>query len=1739
MVCREIVFNPYPMADLNVFKLKNQNTYLSAISEDNQFAYVSTREGGVFVVSLKNIIQPTIIQNIPTIQSQFLYIKNDILFVGDLLDGLLMYNISNPYSPTLISKWQVYLHIQAVVVTQDLKYAFALENGIVFCIDITDLKNPKTVSKNGVPSSSSIKLRLSPDETHVCVSNILTGIQIIDIRQKQNIILRVNQNPAFVSWDCLFTPDQTSIYVVDGYYGLFYASAKSIFLPEASTDQVKLNFIPVYTTSQVQESIEMTSDGLYLVLGHRSIGLVLFKIQDQNYQNPIFAQRINSYYLSNDIFFSKKNDEAYLFVTNGISLQIFKQVKINTNKDFPNVFNSFQSSLTYLSPSQFPWQIICLSNNQYIIETNSKYGLDIFNIKDNYTPKLEASISIIQGEYGGIQVNQQLDTIYVGAQQDGLLIYNITDLSKISLLNQFTPINPAYVNNSVNGVSYNYQNNLVTISNAYYGFSVLNVTSRSQVQQIGLFINKQFSCSFEKCQITNDTTTIICACREIGLIFFDFTNLKLQQTYLLPKLGAEYFILSQNEKYAFVCFGFMGLLIVDIQNKYSPKILSVQPLDGWAQSLTPIFNEQYLLVSQIEKGQLVVVNIQDLQNPYIQSKFQIPNENCNSVCITPDQNSAYLIGNSGLRYIPINTNLVLHTQIQLQKLDEKGNVFYEDLGIGQSLQVGQKAQAFFVPLFIETQMKIQNVFYYRNFQIQTLPFWITFYSETQNLQIQVDKTGAVNTFSNEMRGENIIVLQCLISLNANNFVTPNINKTLSQQIYSSLMDQDYLDSQGYLTPKLDPTKKFKLNFFDSLNFTEASVGTPQQIQQIQNEIKSVLVFSLVQYPIRFYVQSSLFFNYNSFQANSINRIISTPSLQINVLIQIVSQGKFVKKQLDGVIASFSDDQTSLQLQGQTQYVNQIIGQSLQVANFTQNLTQCILEFIISDSSNYDISKQLPLSNLSFINIYSPILVNQQNNLQIQFNQQFPDGHLQVESRFQFSFDISTFKQKDNLQIIYKAYLIQNDGSLTQITTGSWIEFNDFNLGFSGQKTISSILSSYRIRIVATDTYSTVYDEFTFQFTQIPFLYVVQLIVQIVGPILGVFGIWKYRSEIYTFFMERFYLYSDECAIVGEVYKKQIILMNEVWEETEKLWKLFLSINKGFGNKVQKEYQKEKTINMQYVINRLFLVYTDYQQKFPNIDPREFEFDDSRLTRVVKRFCYESILKKDKNTKKILNLLIQIGSKTYRKKDWYKQFAIINYNFEVSNNKVVQKIQKEDQKLNQNPLILSQQSSKLNQSDYQNNSLDLKKQIFYKSNDSDQINDQNSQIDRNSNLNVLKQCLNDQMPNNLIAKDQIEDFDSQRGLKNMSPQSNLQSQKVLNTQRQNMEDNLVNMKRENELKLNLEEDEENLNPFPEIIIKTDLIQFIAENQFPNLNYDQQLLKEIMILEISGIQIGGPNRINPTTGESLHLFSHQLLSVEAFKRDNEETTCYCFKKFFKANYSPIGLNQNNPLPQWLNCQIINGIIHIWGTPKSNDEPEILIKIVDQLTFTILSYHLYIKDKEGIDLKERKKSVALQAKKTNLNVSSQKIKSKRLPQIQIPSQGSQISQQNGYDSQKENKIQGYLTSKLSRFSNLTALEQLDKETDSQKQKKQDPKIVLDIINASQQSNSESYKIKKFQNGKSVFQKDQIKNKYDGETKISNQMEEDNTIDDEEEQGRDYDETNEYQVSQQVVISNYQAGK
>lgn len=46
----------------------------------------------------------------------------------------------------------------------------------------------------------------------------------------------------------------------------------------------------------------------------------------------------------------------------------------------------------------------------------------------------------------------------------------------------------------------------------------------------------------------------------------------------------------------------------------------------------------------MEKGEVVVINVEDFTNPYIFSKVAFPDESSSSICLTPNHKSAFFIG---------------------------------------------------------------------------------------------------------------------------------------------------------------------------------------------------------------------------------------------------------------------------------------------------------------------------------------------------------------------------------------------------------------------------------------------------------------------------------------------------------------------------------------------------------------------------------------------------------------------------------------------------------------------------------------------------------------------------------------------------------------------------------------------------------------------------------------------------------------------------------------------------------------------------------------------------------------------------------------------------------------------------------------------------------------------------------------------------------------------------------------
>ncbi len=61
--------------------------------------------------------------------------------------------------------------------------------------------------------------------------------------------------------------------------------------------------------------------------------------------------------------------------------------------------------------------------------------------------------------------------------------------------------------------------------------------------------------------------------------------------------------------------------------------------------------------------------------------------------------------------------------------------------------------------------------------------------------------------------------------------------------------------------------------------------------------------------------------------------------------------------------------------------------------------------------------------------------------------------------------------------------------------------------------------------MATDKFYTAEDHFTIYIAKIPFIYAFNIAISIGGPVLGMFGIFKYRSLIHRHLCKKRYRYS--------------------------------------------------------------------------------------------------------------------------------------------------------------------------------------------------------------------------------------------------------------------------------------------------------------------------------------------------------------------------------------------------------------------------------------------------------------------------------------------------------------------------------------------------------------------------------------------------------------------------------------
>ncbi|KAL4487604.1 hypothetical protein ABPG72_017393 [Tetrahymena utriculariae] len=158
-------------------------------------------------------------------------------------------------------------------------------------------------------------------------------------------------------------------------------------------------------------------------------------------------------------------------------------------------------------------------------------------------------------------------------------------------------------------------------------------------------------------------------------------------------------------------------------------------MDG-ANYCNPIQNENYMLISSIDYGMITLVNIQNKTKPIVYSKYIQDEQQSFGNCYLSNYSYGFSVSQFGLRVFPIKSKIKIHSSI----VDISDNGSPKRLIQNELLQVGQIKELQLLMFYSTQGSQITSVFYYENYQMNQLPYWITFIKSSNSVIITVDKS---------------------------------------------------------------------------------------------------------------------------------------------------------------------------------------------------------------------------------------------------------------------------------------------------------------------------------------------------------------------------------------------------------------------------------------------------------------------------------------------------------------------------------------------------------------------------------------------------------------------------------------------------------------------------------------------------------------------------------------------------------------------------------------------------------------------------------------------------------------------------------------------------------------------------------------------------------------------------------------------------------------------------------------
>ncbi|KAL4437609.1 hypothetical protein ABPG74_017847 [Tetrahymena malaccensis] len=1439
---------------------------------------------------------------------------------------------------TLILQRQAYnnLSITDIYLAFDEKIAILIgERGSIIAYDIqSKSSNEQLQVLSSYNSQTSIIsfIKLSQDQKWLFIADQFIGVTILNLNYVEltnGIIQTLQMNLCATVGGLYFvdqveaTADNKYLYAFDRWYGIQIVDLAPLILADSSTYPIKLNisklFWPYEKLNPVFMGGKISSDSNFLAVSVRSQGLIFFDISDR--LNPQYYYKIQIPGIPIWIEFTPSYSK--IFYTDGKQILVFDQVRPNLNDNFPNLFNGHQSDLNTYSKNYYQWRCYISPDQKFMYATQCGQ-LDILTIQNNDPYNISPQITIPKEgntRTCNLQFSSDFKYLYQPVNTSNRSI-DIYDTSLLTINSKTVQPVSSFLNQSPQrneDIRFSQDQKLLVITYAQ-GIQILDSTDLLNLKllndwQVPFHMNG-FPCSVG---ISPNNKWVLIGMRNIGMYLI--LNIEDPKNPILENQmstqGGEQVVISQLYNIAYLCDGSSGLAILDLSILPQINIISRISIDGWANDCNPIQSENYMLISSMDYGMTTLVNIQNKSNPIVYSKYIQDEEQSFGNCYFSDYSYGFSVSQFGLRVFPMKSQIKIHSSI----VDISSNGSPVRLIQNELLQVGQVIELQLLMLYPAQGSQITDVFYYENYQMNQLPYWIAFVKSSSSVIITVDKS-SIDPQNIQGIFLNTLVVQVSIPLTSQSFLYEGLtNQSQSKDIYNYYQQTGLIDGNNLITTVFNPNLQ--------ISFTVVQLATPELNQKLYKKVKLTLQRSIYYNPILFKTQQSL-----SFDINNQSEMISSfsPTAQLTISVSNPIMGVFVNIVYDGVISSMFVDQSGIIFSGSIQILNRILkNRILFSSNFPQQSNTVVdngksHQFVVQleDGINYGIKKFISFqdSTSSFIHIKSRVIQNPSLKLQSQIRSKYYNSIIPIIDETSIEFSQQTFQDLDDFQLTYQAYLKNNDGEFIALKNDYWLKFQNQFLRFYGNAPQTMFNQEVTIQIQATNGFTVCSDQFTIYIYQLPIQYVLNLLVTILTTFISIIGIYRYYPIVYNFLNFKNTFYSKETASINQIYFKVILLLGDNFVKAQSLVNKLLL-------KLQEDLQNEsiKNIELQQINNNL------------------------KQSQIFKLITFDYPVNQQQQQQQQLQQQQQEISQKY------KYLLLTNKKFLKKQKKFIIKLNQVSEQNKQHSNIQGMLCDKQGVIDMDNvvSFIQMSKLEYkFKGKKINMMDDLKYLEDSSSILHLCVFCLLSkyilqQLPEQQLFYDYLKQYALYHN--QYSPndwyKNFIELQSVLNQEEYLQMSDLCQKRL---FQLYRFKDFQIEQVFKSLRQSSNFK--IIEKKFKFENVNLNILKQALISDALGM--AKSRGFQKCQGESLHINISNIGSVQAYTKRSKK--CIFDKSFF--NFKKYGISQNIKLPCWMSIVNKHNFIILQGKPSIDDFEEFQIRITDTRNHILKTFELQIK-------------------------------------------------------------------------------------------------------------------------------------------------------------------------------------